>query len=359
MNPMNPSSMASTVHRKARPTIHEFDLIRTLHLRHDRRFPSVIQGIGDDAAIITSQAGEWTVLTTDLLTEGVHFDLRTATMSDIGFRAAVANLSDIAAMGGTPRHLLVALAIPRTGTSRHVHQLYRGMMAACRPHHVGLIGGDTSVSSSGWFLSVTLIGMVPPRKALFRSGARIGDLLYVTGTIGDALAGLRLLNEPSSGRTRGPGAATLSMKHRQFLIERHLRPTARIAEGQWLSTHRLATSAMDISDGLSGDLRHICEESHVGADIDLSALPLSPACRAYATSRKLDPVYLALTGGEDYELLFTVSPRQRLRLERTAIKQGFSLTCIGTMHPRRFGMQALSPRGRRRRLINTSYEHFT
>ena len=121
-------------------------------------------------------AGRWSVLTTDLLTEGVHFDLRTATMADIGFRAAAANLSDIAAMGGTPQYLLVALAIPRTGTSRHVHQLYRGMMAACRPHHVRLIGGDTSASDGGWFISVTLVGMVPPRKALFRSGARVGDL---------------------------------------------------------------------------------------------------------------------------------------------------------------------------------------
>lgn len=359
MNQINPSSMAPTVHTKARPTIHEFDLIRTLHRRHGRRSPSVIQGIGDDAAVITSPAGQWSLLTTDLLTEGVHFDLRTATMSDIGFRAAAANLSDIAAMGGTPQHLLVALAIPRTGTRQHVLQLYRGIMAACRPHRVGLIGGDTSTSSSGWFLSLALIGRVPPRKALFRSGARIGDFLYVTGTIGDALAGLRLLNEPSPGTKRDPWAATLSMKHRQFLIERHLRPTARIAEGQWLSTHRLATSAMDISDGLSGDLRHICEESHVGADIDLGALPLSPACRAYATSRKLDPVNLALAGGEDYELLFTVAPRQRPRLERTAIEHGFSLTCIGEIHPRRFGIQAVSPLGRRHRLINTSYEHFT
>ena len=359
MNQINPSSMVSTVRTKARSKIHEFDLIRSLHRRYGRRSPSVIQGIGDDAAVITSQADEWTVLTTDLLTEGIHFDLRTATMADIGFRAAAANLSDIAAMGATPQYLLISLAIPRTGTSRHVYQLYRGMMAACRPHHVGLIGGDTSASSSGWFLSVTLIGIVPRRKALFRSGARVGDFLYVTGTIGDSLAGLKLLNEPSPGTKRDPWAATLSMKHRQFLIKRHLRPIARIAEGQWLSTHRLATSAIDISDGLSGDLRHICEESHVGADIDLSALPLSPACRAYVTSRKLDPVYLALTGGEDYELLFTVSPRQRQRLERTAIEKGFSLTCIGTIHPFRFGMQALSSRGQRRRLINTSYEHFT
>ncbi|MBI3807718.1 MAG: thiamine-phosphate kinase [Nitrospirae bacterium] len=351
--------MASTVRTKARSTIHEFDLIHALHQQYSRRISSVIQGIGDDAAVITSRAGQWTVLTTDLLTEGVHFDLRTATMTDIGFRAAIANLSDIAAMGATPQYLLVSLAVPRTGASRQVHQLYRGMMAACRPHRVGLIGGDTSASSGAWFLSLTLVGIVPPRKALFRSGARIGDGLYVTGTIGDSLAGLRLLNEPPPRASRHPSTAVLSTRHRQFLTGRHLRPTARVAEGQWLSTHRFATSAIDISDGLSGDLRHICEESHVGVELDLGTLPLSPACRAYAASRKLDPVDLALTGGEDYELLFTVSPRQRLRLERTALKQGFSLTYIGNIHPHRFGMQALSSHGTRHRLASRSYEHFT
>ncbi|RPH76241.1 MAG: thiamine-phosphate kinase, partial [Nitrospiraceae bacterium] len=315
--------MASTFRPKARSAIHEFDLIRALHQRHSRRTPSVIRGIGDDAAVITSHAGRWMVLTTDLLTEGVHFDLRTATMADIGFRAAVANLSDVAAMGGTPHYLLAALAIPHIGTRQHVLQLYRGMMDACRPHRVRLIGGDTSASSNGWFLSLTLIGTVLPHKALFRSGARVGDYLYVTGTIGDALAGLKLLNEPPARSQHHPHTVTLSSKRRQFLITRHLRPTARIAEGQWLSTHRFATSAIDISDGLSGDLRHICEESRVGVDLDLSALPLSPACRAYAASRKVDPANLALTGGEDYELLFTVSPRQRLRLERTALERGF------------------------------------
>ena len=350
--------MAVMVRTKAHPTIHEFDLIRALHRRHGRHNPSVIQGIGDDAAIITSRAGQWTVLTTDLLTEGIHFDLRTATMADIGFRAAASNLSDIAAMGGTPQHLLVALAIPRTGTRRHVHQLYRGMMTACRPHHVGLIGGDTSASSGGWFLSVTLVGMVPPRKALFRSGARIGDLLYVTGTVGDALAGLMLLNEPPPRAKRHPRTAALSAKHRQFLIGRHLHPTARLAEGQWLSAHRFATSAIDISDGLSGDLRHICEESHVGVDLDLGALPLSPACRAYATSRKLDPVALALTGGEDYELLFTLSPRHRAQVERAAKLHRFRITGIGTIRPSRNGIQAIGPDGARRQLPNTSYEHF-
>ncbi|HJS65878.1 MAG TPA: thiamine-phosphate kinase [Nitrospiraceae bacterium] len=351
--------MASVFRLKARPTIHEFDLIHALDKRHSRRATSIIRGIGDDAAVITTRAGQWTVLTTDLLTEGVHFDLRTATMADIGFRAAAANLSDIAAMGATPQYLLVSLAIPRTGASRHVHQLYRGMMAACRPHHVALVGGDTSASDSGWFLSLTLVGTVPPRKALFRNGARSGDYFYVTGTIGDSLAGLKLLSEPTSRTKSHSRTAALSAKHRQFLIGRHLRPTARVEEGRWLSANRFATSAIDLSDGLSGDLRHICEDSHVGVELDLGALPLSPACRAYAAARKLDPVDLALTGGEDYELLFTVSPRQQRRLEQSAIEQGFSITCIGTIRHYRFGIQALTSHGARRRLAMTSYKHFT
>jgi thiamine-monophosphate kinase len=351
--------MVPTYRLKTRSRVHEFDLIHALRKQYSLRTPSVIRGIGDDAAVITSKAGQWTVLTTDLLTEGIHFDIRTATMADIGFRAAAANLSDIAAMGGTPQYLLAALAIPRTGSSRHVHQLYRGMMAACRPHRVRLIGGDTSASCSGWFISLTLIGMVPPHTALFRSGAKIGDSLYVTGTIGDSLAGLKLLNEPPARVTRHSRTATLSVRHRQFLIGRHLRPTARVAVGRWLNTHSFATSAIDLSDGLSGDLRHICEESHVGAEVNLGALPLSPGCRAYAASRQLDPMNLALTGGEDYELLFTVSPHQRQRLERTALTRGFPLTCIGKIHPYRFGIQALSLQGKRHRLANTSYTHFT
>ena len=241
--------MASTVRTKTRSTIHEFDLIRDLHRRHGLCTPSVIRGIGDDAAVITSGAGRWSLLTTDLLAEGVHFDLGTATMADIGFRAAAANLSDIAAMGGTPQYLLVALAIPRTGTRHHVLQLYRGMMTACRPHQVRLIGGDISASDGGWFISVTLVGMVPPRKALFRSGARIGDLLYVTGTVGDALAGLMLLNEPPPREKRRPRTAALSPRHRQFLIGRHLHPSG------WRSMNSCAPTTQSMHRGQALCLR--------------------------------------------------------------------------------------------------------
>ena len=337
--------------------MHEFDLIRTLQQRHRRHDPSVIRGIGDDAAIVTSGAGKWSLLTTDLLAEGIHFDLRTATMADIGFRAAVANLSDIAAMGGTPQYLLVSLAIPRTGTNSQVHQLYRGMMAACRPHRVTLIGGDTSASANGWFINITLVGRVPPRKALLRNGARAGDLLYVTGTVGDALVGLMLLNE-SPSKKRLSRTAAISPTHRQFLVGRHLHPTARLAEGQWLSVHRFATSAIDLSDGLSGDLRRICEESHVGVELDLSALPLSPACRAYAASRKLDPAALALTGGEDYELLFTLPPRRKAEVERAASLHRFRITCIGAIRQARHGIHAIGQDRTPHPLPSSSYEHF-
>jgi thiamine-monophosphate kinase len=346
--------MASSARPKATSAIREFHLIRTLQHRHGAGSALIIRGIGDDAAVIVPAKHRWQLFTTDLLTEGIHFDFLTAGCSDIGFRAATANLSDIAAMGGTPHYMLVSVAFPRNGTSRQVHQLYRGMMAACRSHKVRLIGGDTSASAATWFISITLIGSVTPGRALFRSGARVGDDLYVTGTLGDSLAGLKLLHQAH----RKAKTPSLPPRHRAFLIRRHLRPTARIAEGQWLSIHRWTTAAIDVSDGLSGDLRHICEESHVGADINLSALPLSPACQAYAKSTGRDPVTLALAGGEDYELLFTVASRHRRRFEGLATAQHIPFTRIGTIRPARSGVHSLAPDGKRRPLPITSYEHF-
>lgn len=350
--------MASPAGPKAPRAIHEFALIAELHRRYGRLTPSIIRGIGDDTAIVRPSPGSWSLLTTDLLVEGVHFDSRTASFADIGYRAAVANLSDIAAMGGMPQFLLIALAVPRQGTSAQVRQLYRGLMAVCRPYGVRLIGGDTSASKSGWFLSLALVGTVAPQRALLRNGAKIGDFLYVTGSLGDSLAGLKLLRESTSRRRRSRTTPTLSRTHKQFLVRRHLHPSARVREGQWLSAGRLATAAIDLSDGLSGDLRHICEESRVGADLDLSAIPLSPACRAYAQARRLDPVALALAGGEDYELLFTVSPRNHVKLERGARQRGFRFTKIGRIQPAGLGIRAQCPGKASRPLSVTSYEHF-
>ena len=328
----------------------EFDLIRRLQAQTAKPDRQVALGIGDDTAILRTSSTEWTLITTDLLAEGVHFDLATSSCENIGYRAAIANLSDIAAMGGTPRFMLVAIAIPSTCSTTQIHQLYRGMMQASAPYRVCLVGGDTSASKHGLFLSITLTGVVRPKRALLRSGARVGDRLYVTGTLGDSRAGLDLL---SARRRRH-----LSASHTRFLHHRHHRPSARIAEGRWLVKHGLAGAAIDLSDGLTGDLRHICEESSVGAEVMQGALPISPACRAYAAAYGLSPQDIALQGGEDYELLFTVPADEQSRFEQLAGKTPFHFTCIGTITPQRSGLRLRTEQGTTSPLPLTSYEHF-
>jgi thiamine-monophosphate kinase len=343
--------------RQADLPLHEFDLIRSLEARYNRRTHGLVQGIGDDAAVIQNSVPAWWHLTTDLLAEGVHFDRKSATPGSVGYRAAMANLSDIAAMGAVPRYLLISLAVPKTWRRSHIDELYHGLMKACRLYKVALIGGDTSASQAGLFLCITLIGSTKARRALFRHGAKAGDHIYVSGTLGDSLAGLKLLMSGTPPHLRGKGKAEFSPSHRQFLVRRHSRPTARVAEGRWLNDKRLASAAIDLSDGLSGDLRHLCEESRVGAEVELDKLPISPACRAYARASGISPIQLALTGGEDYELLFTASPNDSETIAREAPTRGCRMTRIGTIRPRPFGIQMTSD-GRTQPMPVTSYEHF-
>lgn len=333
--------------------LHEFRLIDQLRRAFGRTGPGVVCGIGDDAAIIAPPRGRELVLTTDLLLEGVHFDLRTASVEDIGYKAAIANVSDIAAMGARPEYALVSVALPASWNASRVRRLYAGIMDACRPYRITLIGGDTSSSPRGVFLSLTVTGSVPIGAALLRSGARPGDLLYVTGTLGDSLAGLQLL----SGR-RSNAARQMKPSERNALIARHRRPVAQSSLGQILSTHRLASAAIDVSDGLSGDLHHLCEQSGVGAEIVASAVPLSPALLAYARSAGADPVTLALQGGEDYELLFAVPPAKQRTLDRLLRRAARRVTRIGTIRPKAFGVRLRETTGRLRRLPVTSYVHF-
>ena len=347
--------MPHTRSRRSTP-LDEFQLIETLHRRYGTTSSKVVRGIGDDAAVVTPIKGHELVLTTDLLVEGVHFDHKTATFQDIGYKAAVASLSDIAAMGAKPDYLLVSLAIPSSRIASDIQRLYRGLMLACRPHGVELIGGDTSASRQGLFVNIVLIGSMKAGRALTRDGAQIGDLIYVTGTIGDSLAGLRLLSIPNGTKRALLGSKTGSA---QGLIRRHLRPTPRLTLGQILSTQRLATSAIDLSDGLSGDLRHICEQSRVGAEIDVDALPISSALRRYADSNTVDPMDIALQGGEDYELLFTVDPRHRKKLEQLSGQVDCRLTCIGIIKPSPYGLRIKDHSGSVRRLPMLSYQHFT
>jgi thiamine-monophosphate kinase len=344
-------------HSRSRPptSLREFQLIETLQRRYGTTGPNVVRGIGDDAAVVTPIKGHELVVTTDLLAEGVHFDHKTATCEDIGYKAAVASLSDIAAMGAKPDYLLVSLAIPSSRTASDIQRLYRGLMLACRPHGVELVGGDTSASRHDLFVNIVLIGSLKTGRALTRGGAHVGDLLYVTGTIGDSLAGLKLLSS-----RRGTKAAVLGSKTRsaQGLIRRHLRPTPRVAIGQILSAQRLATSAIDLSDGLSGDIRHMCEQSHVGAELDMDALPVSSALRRYADMNQVDPVDIALQGGEDYELLFTVAPRHGKKVQQLGRQLDCGLSCIGIIKPEAHGLRIKDHSGSVRRLPMLSYQHF-
>ena len=335
----------------------EFGLIERFSQQVGHRGSAILRGIGqDDAAVVRMGRGHFLLLTTDLLAEGVHFDLATATMADIGYKAAISNISDIAAMGGMPQYMLVAVAVPERRTISELDQLYEGLTLACRRYGVHLVGGDTSASEHGLFICITVTGICRSRRPLTRAGARVGDYLYVTGTLGDSKAGLHILMTRTEARWRSKGG--IQGRHVQSLVQRHLRPSARVREGHLLATNRLATAALDLSDGLSGDLGHLCRQSQVGAEVEVGSLPLSPPCQWYAARHRLDPAHLALSGGEDYELLFTVSPNDQAKLDRLAKRARLRLTRIGTILPKGRGITVKPMTGPRRRLIPSGYQHF-
>jgi thiamine-monophosphate kinase len=335
--------------------IGEFELIH----RIERRTPiapllaqSVVAGIGDDAAILKPHPGRVLLATTDLLAEHVHFDLALTTYRQLGYKAVMANLSDIAAMGGVPRYVFIAMALTARETVRDVEALYAGIRDACRPAGSAVVGGDTSASRHGLFLAVTLLGEAAPKEVLLRSGARAGDRVYVTGTLGDAQAGLEIL--AARGGERGKAA---SAPDAAYLTRRHLEPVARLAEGRRLAEEGLASAAIDLSDGLAGDLRHICEQSRVGGLIDTRRLPFSACLIAYARANRRDPIEYALSGGEDYELLFTVPPKQVKRVDALINRRQLCATAVGAITTQRSGLRIIGHDGVVRPLTARGYEH--
>ncbi len=335
----------------------EFHLIQ--QVKQLLGFPgrSVSMGIGDDAAIVNPKPKQQTLLSTDILIEHIHFDLTYTTLTDVGYKAAVANLSDIAAMGGTPHYMLVGVALPPSLRNiAPIKQLYRGLRQACQRHQVSIIGGDTSASLHDLFVSLTIIGENAKGWSLTRKGAQIGDLLYVTGTVGDSLCGLKIFQQQKHNKTRSLPQSV--QRAYQFLMARHLRPTPRLELGHILSAKRIATAAIDLSDGLSGDLHHLCQQSKVGAEIEESLLPLSPAFRQFAAHEHSDPTSLALQGGEDYELLFTIPPKNQNKLDKVTKALKYPLTRIGTIRAKRFGLRLTSKDGTYQRITGMSYQHF-
>lgn len=335
-------------------TLGEFGLIRKLEKHCQTLNTNVIQGIGDDAAILQTSPKESLIASKDLAIEGIHFDLRFENPKDIGYRTVVANMSDMAAMGAVPKFILVALAVPRSYSLDSLQAIYRGFKEACREHSISLVGGDTSASQSGLFLSITILGQVKKNRALRRQGAKVGDLVCVTGTLGDSRAGLEIL------KRQVPRKKTVALRpYESFLKKRHLKPTARLLLGQYLSQHRLAHAAIDISDGLSGDLSHLCQASHVGVELRANDLPISRQCRIYATANDLDPFDFALIGGEDYELLFTIHRRHQSKLANLSRMVKTPITCIGTIKPKSFGLRLTLEDGTSQNISNRSYNHFS
>ena len=289
--------------------ISELDLVRRIREQAGPAAADLVKGIGDDCAVILAKGAETlTLVTTDTLVEGVHFDLAWHQPELLGHKAVAVNVSDIAAMGGTPRFALLSLAVPATMGVDLLGQLIQGFMAGLARYQVILIGGDTVKSDQGLVLSVTVMGEVGRQQVVYRSGAIPGDQIWVSGVLGQAAAGLELCRR---GQTE--------LRERfSDLVEAHLEPIPEMALGAALANSGLVTAMIDMSDGLASDLAHICEESRVGAVVDAETLPISASTRKAAGLLGLNSLRLAIAGGEDYRLLFTASAEVSRQIEALA-----------------------------------------
>mgnify|MGYP002514900316 CR=1 FL=1 len=282
----------------------EFGLID--RLTNDIAIPneSTLKGIGDDCAVI--KAANNTLVTTDMLVEGVHFDLTYVPLKHLGYKSAAVNFSDIYAMNGCPKQITVSLAISKRFTVEHIEELYAGIKLACDIYGVDLIGGDTTTSRSGLIISITCIGEADESQIAYRNGAKNTDLICVSGDLGAAYMGLQLLEREkiASGNDRN---FTPDFQGKEYLIERQLKPEARKDIVEKLRKENITpTSMIDISDGLSSELMHICKQSKVGCRIYEDRIPIDYQTAIMAEELNMNLVTAALNGGEDYELLFTV-----------------------------------------------------
>ena len=283
----------------------EFGLIDHLTKNFEISNASTIVGIGDDAAVI-DHYGKQTVITNDLLVEGVHFDLTYTPLKHLGYKTVVVNLSDIYAMNATPTQIVIGLAFSNRFSLEALDDFYEGIYAACAEYDVDLIGGDTTTSQKGFIISCTAIGEVTPNTFVRRSTAQKGDLLCVSGDLGGAFIGLTLLEREKKIFIESPGVQP-DLEGEKYVIGRLLKPEARKDIIQFLSDSDIVpTSMIDISDGLSSEILHLCKQSKVGCVLYEEKIPIAEDTRAAAFKFQIDPTACALSGGEDYELLFTM-----------------------------------------------------
>lgn len=283
----------------------EFGLIKHLTKNIELQSASSILGVGDDAAVI-DHYGKQTVITTDLLIEGIHFDLMYTPLKHLGYKSVVVNLSDLYAMNATPTHITMSIAFSNRFSLEALDEFYEGVYAACRNYDVDLIGGDTSSSGKGFVISVTALGEVTPGKYVQRSTAKPGDLICCSGDLGAAYLGLLFLEREKKIFLENPEIQP-DLENEDYVIGRLLKPEARKDIIEFFESSNIQpTAMMDISDGLSSEILHICEQSGLGCKLYEEKLPIEEATRKAAFKFELDPTACALSGGEDYELLFTL-----------------------------------------------------
>lgn len=283
----------------------EFGLIEHLTRNNETRQASTVLSVGDDAAVI-DQFGKQTVISTELLVEGVHFDLMYTPLKHLGYKSVVVAISDICGMNAIPSHITMSIAISNRFSVEALDEFYNGVYAACDFYNIDLIGGDTTSAPKGLVISVTAIGEVTPDKFVTRSGAQKGDLICVSGDLGAAYLGLQLLEREKKIFLESPGIQP-DLEGRQYVIGKILKPEARVDIVEWLQEQEIVpTAMMDISDGLSSELFHICKQSEVGCTIYEDKIPFNDEMREVAYNFEIDATACALSGGEDFELLFTV-----------------------------------------------------
>lgn len=302
--------------------IGEFEFIETLKTDSVCRPEGIVLGIGDDAAILEQQAGLYAVISTDMLVEHVHFIFKSENAYYLGRKSIAVNLSDMAAMGAVPREVFISLAKPEHVDIGDLHEIYRGMRDMAHAHNVNILGGDTTSSRHDLVINVTVCGVTEPEAVITREGAGPGDILLTTDYLGDARGGLKVLLDNKVRRD----------DIEEYLRLKHINPEPKVAEGQFFAHSGLVTSMLDLSDGLSSDVRHLAKYCGCGAVIWEDALPLSPQLQTFAIREGLNAAELALSGGDDYTLLLTCKPenKDRLMLE-FAGKFGRPLYAIGEM----------------------------
>ncbi len=322
----------------------EFGLIREIRRWTTPSHSDLIQGIGDDVAVI-NRGKRALLITTDILIEDIHFERTWISPYHLGKKALAVNLSDIASMGGFPKYFLISLGLPKNLPFSFVSWFYRGLREEAKRFQVDLIGGDTSLSQK-IVVNISLIGEGKRENLLFRNGAEVGDDLYVSGTLGDAALGLKILQD------RGV------KKKPKGLIDKHLSPVPRIELGQALSRKHIASAMIDVSDGLLSDTQHISEESQVGARIWEDRIPLSSLYQRWAQAYSKDRYQIALSGGEDYELLFTAPKKMRDRISFFVRSLHVPITRIGEILTKKEGLQVIRRNGEKYYPDRMGFDHF-